>query len=102
MLNSASLHAVNNSRFSRRFTKPLYDSYCFANIPQTIEFLFSGQGQSALPGDVFGHLPTRYKKVILFFVDAFGWRFFTRYAEKYAFLKILLRDGVVSKLTSQF
>jgi predicted AlkP superfamily pyrophosphatase or phosphodiesterase len=35
-------------------------------------------------------------------VDAFGWRFFERYAEKYDFLKIVLRDGIVSKLTSQF
>src|SRR6266704_2837658 len=41
-------------------------------------------------------------KVILFFVDAFGWRFFERYTEKYQFLKIILENGVVSKLTSQF
>ena len=85
MLNIPSLDAVNNAKFSQRFVKPLYDSYCFSNIPQTIESLLTGEGQSTLPTDVFGNLPTKYSKVILFFVDAFGWRFFERYAEKYEF-----------------
>src|SRR6266481_9775709 len=102
MLNSASLHAVNNAKFSQKFVMPLYDSYCFANLPQTIEFLLSGRGQNSFPPDVFGSLPTSYNKVILFFIDAFGWRFFAKYAEKYEFLKTVLKYGVVSKLTSQF
>lgn len=102
MLNTASLNAVNTSTFSSRFVKPLYDSYCFSNIPQMVQFLLTGEGQSALPLDVFGTLPTRYDKVILFFIDAFGWRFFERYAEKYALLKTILSKGVVSKMTSQF
>ena len=102
MLNSASLHAVNNAKFSQKFVMPLYDSYCFANLPQTIEFLLSGRGQNGFPPDVFGSLPTSYNKVILFFIDAFGWRFFAKYAEKYEFLKTVLKYGVVSKLTSQF
>src|SRR5438046_5084031 len=102
MLNTTSLNAVNSSTFLQQSVKPLYDSYCFSNIPQTIEFLLTGEGQSGLPLDVFGSLPTRYDKVILFFVDAFGWRFFERYAEKYEFLKTMLAHGVVSKMTSQF
>jgi predicted AlkP superfamily pyrophosphatase or phosphodiesterase len=102
MLNTTSLSAVQSSTFSQRFIQPLYASYCFANIPQTIMYLLTGQGSSALPLDVFGKLPTKYEKVILFFVDAFGWRFFERYAEKYAFLKTVLDTGVVSKMTSQF
>ncbi len=102
MLNTTSLNAVNSSKFSQRFIKPLCGSYCFSNIPQTIEFLLTGKGQSGLPLDIFGNLPTRYNKVILFFIDALGWRFFERYAEKYGFLKTILRDGTVSKMTSQF
>ena len=102
MLNSTSLNAVNNAKFSQRFVRPLYDSYCFSNLPRTIEFLLTGKGQSGLPPDVFGSLPVRYNKVILFFIDAFGWRFFAKYAEKYEFLKNVLKYGVVSKLTSQF
>src|SRR5258706_15559752 len=102
MLNTSSLDAVNGARFSQRFVKPLYDSYCFANLPQTVEYILTGEGHYALPPDIFGSLPTRYNKLILFFVDAFGWRFFERYAEKYEFLKLLLSHGVISKLTSQF
>lgn len=102
MLNSSSLNAVNGAKFSQRFVKPLYDSYCFTALPQTIEFMLTGEGQIALPQDALGNLPTRYNKVIFFFVDAFGWRFFKQYAEQYEFLKTILRHGVVSKMTSQF
>ena len=102
MLNEASVQAVNDARFSQRFVRPLYDSYCFANLPATIEFLLTGKGQSTLPLDVFGDLPTRYDKVVFFFVDAFGWRFFERYADKYEFLQMVMKQGMASKITSQF
>ncbi len=102
MLNSTSLGAVQHSRFSQRFLKPLYDSYCFSNIPRTTQFLLTGEGQSALPLDVFGSLPTHYDKVIVFFVDAFGWRFLERYADNLSFFKTAFTEGIVSKLTSQF
>ena len=102
MINEASLRAVNGSTFSQYFRKPTYDSYCFANLPATIKFLLTAKGNSALPLDVFGTLPTRYNKVIFFFIDSFGWKFFARSAEKYQFLKHVLSHGVASKLTSQF
>src|SRR5690349_17972002 len=102
MLNTTSVETVNASTFSRSFVKPLYDSYCFANIPATITSLLTGTAQSTLPADVFGAFPTHYEKVIFLFVDAFGWCFFERYAEQYEFLKTVLQQGVVSKLTSQF
>ena len=102
MLNVASLNAVNSSKFSQRFVKPLFDSYCFSNIPQTIESLLTGQGKSSLPPDVFTGMPTNYNKVVLFFIDGFGWRFFERCSDKYPLLKTLVTHGVVSKMTSQF
>jgi hypothetical protein len=103
MLNSASVTTVNSAKFSQRFTQPCYSSYCFARIPATIQFLLTGQGQNTLPMDVLGDLPSSsYEKVIFLFIDAFGWRFFERYAEKYPFLKRALEYGCVSKLTSQF
>src|SRR5437588_11330928 len=105
MLNTASVNAVNGSQFSQRFVKPLYDSYCFSNIPQTIEFLLTGEGESGLPLDVLGIppcMPRKYDKFILFFVDAFGWHFFERYAETYDFLKTLPNAGPVSKITYKF
>lgn len=102
MLNTASLRETNNSRFSHYFIRPRYDSYCFSNIPATIASLLTGNGTSALPASVFGNLPTRYDKVIFFFADAFGWRFFEPYAERHNFLKTILAQGVVSKMTAQF
>ncbi len=102
MLNTASVQAVNEAQFSQYFMKPLHGSYCFANLPATIEFLMTNNERNALPHDVLGNLPTHYDKVVFFFVDAFGWRFFERYAEKYDFLKTIMNEGVVSKLTSQF
>ena len=102
VFNQASVSAIHNSTFSQHFVKPLYDSYCFSNLPTTIAWLLSGQGQPTLPRDVFGDLPTRCEHVIFLFVDGFGWRFFERYAEQYPILKTIASNGVVSKLTSQF
>ena len=104
MLNTASVATIdsNDSTFSHSFIRPRYDSYCFAHLPATIEYLLTGNGHSTLPLDVFGNFSIHYDRVIFFFVDAFGWRFFERYAEKYAFLRTALEQGVVSKMTSQF
>ncbi len=102
MLNTASIHSIDTTHFSQYFTRPRYDSYCFSNMPSTIQFLLTGNGSSSIPLDAFAGLPTRYDKVILFFIDAFGWRFFERYAAKYDFLKRVMQEGVVSKMTSQF
>lgn len=102
MLNTSSIKAVDGSVFSQRFIKPRYDSYCFSNIPAAIAWLLTGNGQSTLPLDVFGDLPTRYDQVILLFLDAFGWRFFERHLERAPLLKAIARQGVISKLTSQF
>ncbi len=55
-----------------------------------------------MPEDVFGSLPRNYEKVILFILDAFGWRFLERYGERFPFLQRILKEGSLSKLTSQF
>ena len=72
MLNLASLNTVNTAKFSQRFVRPLYDSYCFSNLPATIDFLLTGQKSPMLPLDVLGNLPTKYNTVIFFFIDAFA------------------------------
>src|SRR3954451_15796858 len=102
MINARANDAVGGSRFSATFRKPLYSSYCFSRIPATINYLLTGQDGQTLPMDVLGKLPTRYRRVILLFVDAFGWRFFERYADDYPFLRRFVEEGVVSQLTAQF
>ena len=69
-----------------QFIKPRYDSGGFAGIPTRITEAFSS-GQ--------------YEVVILFLVDAFGWRFFERFQDA-AFLKRIAQQGQIEKLTSQF
>jgi predicted AlkP superfamily pyrophosphatase or phosphodiesterase len=103
MRNLTSLSALTQqAKFSLRFVKPCYDSYCFANIPSAIDFLLTGSGQLSLPADVFGDLPTSYDKVFFLFIDGFGWRFFEKFAEKFFLLDLIQKEGVVSKLTAQF
>jgi predicted AlkP superfamily pyrophosphatase or phosphodiesterase len=84
------------------FIKPEYNARCFADLPATIKYLLTGQGNSPFALELFGELPQRYDTVIFFFIDSFGWRFFEKYRADYPFLEYLTQEGVVSKLTSQF
>ena len=102
MINQNSLQAVASARINDHIGKPLYDSYCFSQIPQTIYHLLTGEGEIGLPVTVLGDLPHRYNQVILLFIDGFGWRFFEQYGQQFPFLQRFITDGVVSQLTTQF
>ncbi|MDJ0707577.1 MAG: alkaline phosphatase family protein [Leptolyngbyaceae cyanobacterium MO_188.B28] len=102
MINQTSLRLIEAARLNEHIGKPLYESYCFSQIPQTIYSLLTGDSEVGLPVSVLEGLPDRYNQVILILVDAFGWRFFEQYVDQYEFLKHFLIDGVVSKLTTQF
>jgi predicted AlkP superfamily pyrophosphatase or phosphodiesterase len=99
MINQRSIEAIQASRFSPDFLKPLYSTYSFAQIPQTILSLF-GIGTSGLPKDCI--IDGVYDRVVFILIDGFGWKFLEQYGEKYPFLKHFLQKGVASKLTSQF
>jgi hypothetical protein len=88
-----------------RFRRPLYESYCFARLPATVKYLLFGREEDrgrALPADAYAGLPQQYDTVVLLFVDAFGWHFFDRVAEKYPFLERFRRQGRATPITSQF
>jgi len=102
MINDNSLRAVSAAGWTDRFIRPLSASYCFANIPQLVRHVLMGDADTSLPADTLCHLAGSYDKVILFFIDAFGWRFFEQYHERYPFLRRIVREGVASKLTAQF
>ena len=82
--------------------KPRYDAACFSNIPSTLTYLLTARGTPGLPVEVLGGLPETYDTIIFLFIDAFGWRFFERYRDRYAVLERFSKDGVAAKLTSQF
>ncbi len=99
MLNEKSLAAVAASRFSADFLKPLYDTYAFAQIPNTLLSLL-GLGAGGLPKDCIQEGP--YDRVLLLLIDGFGWRFLEQYRDRYPFLKRFFNQGIVSKISSQF
>src|SRR6266550_1798676 len=101
MLNDASIQAVKQAQWNEHFIKPLYDSYCFSQLPRLIESLFAADADP-IQQMLLGPLAGSYDKVVLFFIDAFGWRFFEKYASSYPFLRRILDEGYVTKLTSQF
>lgn len=68
------------------FIKPRYDSGGFAGTPNRIKEAFASK---------------KYDAVVLFFIDAFGWRFFERFQDN-PFLKRIAKNGTIEKLTSQF
>lgn len=103
MINQHSIETVDASTFSERFRAPNYDAYCFANIPGTIEAMLCGTTtRPQLPADVLPTTMSQPRHVVLFFIDAFGWRFFERYREQFQTLRRFCEHGVASKTTSQF
>ncbi len=102
MINQESLAAVASARFSTQFMRPIYDSYGFAQIPQTIRYCLTDTDQKGVPFGERDDLYQKYDAVVLLFVDAFGWRFFEQYHQRSPFLRRAVEQGLVSKLTSQF
>lgn len=102
MLNQSAVNAVAAAQVHDGHLKPLYDTYGFAQIPQTLLHTLTGVGAPGLPESVWGDLPRRWEKVIVLLVDAFGYRQLERHADRFPFLKRCFDAGVVSPLTSQF
>lgn len=104
MLNYRSLRAVQEASFDYNLCHPLYESYCFSNIPHTCKRLLTGEkgGLPGLPDDVLIDPHKRYDCLVLIVIDGFGWRFLNHYLDEFPFLKRFLTQGVVSQITSQF
>jgi hypothetical protein len=101
-----SILAVASARWGTggRFRRPLYDSYCFARLPATIEYLLTADPAvraAALPEPVLRRLGPPCHTVILVLIDAFGWEQYERHSG-HPFLRRFERDGVVTMMTSQF
>jgi hypothetical protein len=68
------------------FIKPRYEAGGFASLPQLItEILYANQVDA----------------VVLFLIDAFGWRFFEKF-QGMPFFQQTARTGTIAKMTSQF
>ena len=106
MINQASCAAAAEACAGDQVT-PLYQSYCFSNIPR---FMLDHFGVSrgpepdsaALPSSVGSELFAEAEQVVFFLFDGFGWQFFEQFVEQSPALRRFAADGVVSKLTAQF
>ena len=103
MFNQRSIDSVNSAVFRNNLIRPLYGSYCFSELPSTIERLFGGD-TTGLPADCLPDGYGRTKSVVVLFVDAFGWNILNAVLERSndGPLRQLVEGGVVSKITSMF
>jgi len=83
--------------------RPLYHDYAFGNIPDTIEFLLAGTERGPrLPPDCFGGEYPRPKKIVLFFVDSFGWQFWQEYHDRFRTTRRVVESGTLTPISALF
>ena len=100
-VDEASLAAVGAARREPAGVRPLPAGYTFAALPATVERLLLG-GDGGLPRAALGGVPEPVERVALGLLDAFGWCFFARHAERHPLLRRMVAEGTVAQLTSQF
>ena len=81
---------------------PQYSGRCFSDLPKTIRYLLTGNGSPGLDRGILGPVDNRWKKVVLFFVDAIGWSFCKPRLNDFSFLHQFTELGVAESITAQF
>ena len=101
MINEAPL--AHFEPLSRGLVKPLYADYTFGNIPDTIEYLLTGaQRGPLLPPDCFGGEYPRPRKVVVIFVDSFGWQFWQQYHHRFQTTARVVEKGTLTPISALF
>jgi hypothetical protein len=101
MINEAPLARLQP--LARDQVRPIYADYSFGNIANTIEYLFTGAKRGALlPADCFGGNYGKPQKIVLFFVDSFGWQFWCQYRDRFRTLRKVAEDGTLTPISSLF
>ena len=83
--------------------KPIYADYAFGNIPNTIHYLLTGERLGPLlPPDCFGGQYPRPNKVVLFFIDSFGWQFWQKYQSDFKTTRHVIKEGILTPISALF
>jgi hypothetical protein len=86
-----------------RLLKPIYDDYSFANIPATAHYLLTGERTGRLlPADCFGGSYPEPERIVLVFVDSFGWEFWQRWQGASRIMRRVAKDGVLTPISALF
>ena len=86
-----------------RLLKPIYADYSFGNIAPTVHFLLTGERTGPLlPPDCFGGSYPTPQKIVLFFVDSFGWEFWQRYAARSRIMSKVIERGTLTPISALF
>jgi hypothetical protein len=89
--------------FGSALLKPIYNDYSFGNIPNTIHYLLtSEQLGPLLPADCFGGAYPSPEKIVLFFIDSFGWQFWLDHHERFPAMRRVTEDGVLTPISALF
>src|SRR5262245_60778688 len=101
MINEASL--ARFEPLGSALLKPVYADYSFGNIANTIHFLLTGEQLGPLlPQDCFGGSYPRPEKVVMFFIDACGWRCWQDHAERFGVTRRVIQNGVLTPISALF
>ena len=86
-----------------RLLRPIYQDYAFGNIPNTIEFLLTGARRAPLlPADCFGGTYPHPDKVVLIFIDSFGWEFWQDYHARFRATRLVVEKGTLTPVSALF
>jgi hypothetical protein len=101
MINRASLKKLRP--LADGLVRPLYADYSFGNIPDTIELLLTGAERGPLlPPDCFGGSYPEPRKVVLVFVDSFGWEHWRQYHRRFRTTSRVARKGTLTPISALF
>lgn len=83
--------------------KPIYADYSFANIANTVEHLLTGAPRAPLlPADCFGGRYPGPRKVVTFFIDAFGWAFWKAHGDRFRTTRRIIAEGTLTPISALF
>jgi len=86
-----------------RLVKPIYDDYSFGNIPNTVEFLLTGDRHGTLlPADCFGGEYPQPEKILLIFLDSFGWQFWQEHHTRFRATSRVVQQGTLTPVSALF
>lgn len=89
--------------FGDHLVRPIYADYAFANIADTVELLLTGERRGpVLPADCFGGAYPRPKRVVTILIDAFGFEFWQRYADRSQVMSRVCASGVLTPVSALF